>query len=69
MLYPYLFLLLIIPLLQLEVSPAHVMIHVLKQGIKDRETLENLKVFTFPLDTHAYDSCIAVLCKSQQLLW
>lgn len=67
MLYPYLFLLLIIPLLQLEVSPAHVMI--LKQGIKDRETLENLKVFTFPLDTHAYDSCIAVLCKSQQLLW
>lgn len=58
----------ILPLLQLEVSPAHVILLNQREGVD--EISHNLQTFTFPLETHAYGLRIAVLFylkKNQQL--
>lgn len=58
----------ILPLLQLEVSPAHVILLNQREGVD--EISHNLQTFMFPLETHAYGLRIAVLFylkKNQQL--
>lgn len=58
----------ILPLLQLEVSPAHVILLNQREGVD--EISHNLQTFMFPLETHAYGLHIAVLFylkKNQQL--
>lgn len=58
----------ILPLLQLEVSPAHVILSNQREGVD--EISHNLQTFMFPLETHAYGLRIAVLFylkKNQQL--
>lgn len=49
----------ILPLLQLEVSPAHVILLNQREGVD--EISHNLQTFMFPLETHAYGLRIAVL--------
>lgn len=57
----------ILPLLQLEGSPAHVILLNQREGVD--EISHNLQTFMFPLERHAYDLRIAVLFyfKKQQL--
>lgn len=58
----------ILPLLQLEVSPAHVILLNQREGVD--EISHNLQTFMIPLETHAYGLRIAVLFylkKNQQL--
>lgn len=54
----------ILPLLQLEVSPAHVILLNQREGVD--EISHNLQTFMFPLETHAYGLRIAVLFLSKK---